>query len=64
VGEAGQVGCGLAVQGVSFRSRAWWRLAAAMLAWPSRRRRLMATLRRIAMTRGAFPVLTSGLSSW
>ena len=38
-------------------SRAWWRLAAAMLAWPSSRRRLMARLRGVAVTRGAFPVL-------
>jgi hypothetical protein len=39
-------------------SRAWWRLAAAMFVWPSRRRMLMARLRSDAMTRGAFPVLT------
>jgi hypothetical protein len=31
-------------------SRAWWRLAAAMLAWPSRRRMLMARLRSEAIT--------------
>jgi hypothetical protein len=36
-------------------SRAWWRLAEAMLMWPSRRRRLMARLRSGAITRGAFP---------
>jgi hypothetical protein len=45
-------------------SRAWWRLALAMFLCPSRRRRLMARLRRVAMTRGAFPVLTRDLSSW
>ncbi len=39
-------------------------MAAAMLAWPSRRRMLMAKLRSDAITRGAFPVLTSDLSSW
>jgi hypothetical protein len=44
-------------------SRAWWRLAAAMLSWPSKRRRLMARLRSVTMTRGAFPVLTRDLSS-
>ncbi len=48
---------------VRFGSRAWWRLAAAMLAWPSRRSRLMARLRNDAITWGAFPVLTSDLSS-
>ena len=35
-------------------------MAAAMLAWPSSRSRLMARLRSEAMTRGAFPVLTRG----
>jgi hypothetical protein len=34
------------------------------LEWPSRRSRLMARLRSVAMTRGAFPVLTRDLSSW
>jgi len=38
-------------------------LAAAMLEWPSRRRRLMARLRSDAITLGAFPVLTRDLSS-
>ena len=45
-------------------SRAWCRLAAAMLVRPSMRSRLMARLRNDAITRGAFPVLTSDLSSW
>lgn len=45
-------------------SRAWCLLAAAMLSWPSRRSRLIARLRRAAITRGAFPVLTKDLSSW
>jgi hypothetical protein len=45
-------------------SRAWCRLAAAMLSWPLSRSRLIARLRRVAMTRGAFPVLTRDLSSW
>ena len=48
---------------VRVASRAWWRLAAAMLAWPSSRRMLMARLRSVAITRGAFPVLTRDLSS-
>ena len=34
-----------------------------MLSWPSRRKRLMARLLSEAITRGAFPVLTSDLSS-
>jgi hypothetical protein len=33
------------------------------LAWPSRRSRLMTRLLSDAITRGAFPVLTSDLSS-
>ena len=45
-------------------SRAWWRLAAAMLEFPSRRSRLIAKLRSDAITLGAFPVLTRDLSSW
>jgi hypothetical protein len=34
------------------------------LSWPPSRRRLTAKLRKDAMTRGAFPVLTRDLSSW
>jgi hypothetical protein len=36
----------------------------ARLSWPSRRGRLMARPRIVAITRGAFPVLTTDLSSW
>jgi hypothetical protein len=39
-------------------------LAAAMFAWPPKRSRLIDRLRSDAITRGAFPVLTSDLSSW
>ncbi len=43
--------------------RAWCRKAAAMLWWPSRRRRVIAVLRTLAMTRGALPVRTWERSS-
>ena len=43
--------------------RAWCRRAAAMLWCPSRRSRVMAVLRRPAMTRGALPVRTWERSS-
>jgi hypothetical protein len=33
--------------------RTWWRSTPAMLAWPASRRRVMASSRRVAMTRGA-----------
>lgn len=39
-------------------SRAWWRLAAAMLVTSARRRTPMAALRRTAMTWGPVPVRT------
>ena len=43
-------------RGGGWRRRCW--------SWPSRRSRLMARLRSVAITRGAFPVLTRDLSSW
>ena len=45
------------------RSAAWCRRPAAMLSHPAMRSRLMATLRQVAMTRGACPVRTWDWSS-
>src|SRR6476646_11726212 len=44
-------------------SAAWCRRPAAMLSQPAMRSRLMATLRQVAMTRGACPVRTWDWSS-
>src|SRR5664279_1771625 len=44
-------------------SAAWCRRPAAMLSHPAMRSRLMATLRQVAMTRGACPVRTWDWSS-
>jgi len=43
--------------------RAWWRMAAAMLAWPASRTMVMARLRRAAMMRGLLAVRTWERSS-